>query len=410
MSISLTQTTKALRVVMISQGYFPLVGGAERQVTAVSQQLVRRGVEVDVITRRFPGLMPSETISGVTVHRLPAPQPKALASLSFTLSTLPLIRRLKPDVLHAHELLSPTTTAVAAGQLFKIPVVATIHGGGEISRLKQKAFGKTRLQIFRSRVSRFITIDRDIDEQLALLGVPQQLRTWIPNGVDIEHFCPANAAQKAQIKADLHLPEGPVVVFTGRLVSLKRVDQLISAWARVYQSFPNGTLLIIGTGPEESALKRTAYPAQTASLDAVDDCGTGIRFIGEVQDVVHYLQAADLFVFPSSREGLSVSLLEAMACGLAVIATDVGGNVDLIRHQQTGWLVPGNNTIELFIHLAEAMRILLLDQPLRMRLAQAGREHIVQSYSLAGVAKSLQELYIGLTAVTSHDNHNGRRT
>jgi len=279
--------------------------------------------------------------------------------------------------------------------------LATIHGGGEIHRLQQKTLGKTRLRIFSSHVDRFITIDKDIDEQLACLGIPKHLRMWIPNGVDVEHFCPVAATQKERMRADLLLPAGPVAVFTGRLVSLKRVDQLIAAWGGIRQNYPGATLLIIGAGPEETALKFAAYPAEPTPAGVEDDRGTGIRFLGEIQDVAPYLQAADLFILPSSREGLSVSLLEAMACGLAAIATNVGGNGDLIHHQQTGWLVPGDAGADLPARLAEAVRTLLADEPLRTRIARAGREYIAQSYSLAGVTKCLHELYLGLAAVES---------
>jgi len=300
-----------------------------------------------------------------------------------------------------------------AREIYKIPVVATIHGGGEITRIQQKTLGKTRLRIFRTHVDRFIAIDQDIDKQLARLGIPKQLRAWIPNGVDVEHFCPVSRAQKERLRAEFHLAESPVVVFTGRLVSLKRVDQLISAWAIIRQSFPKATLLIIGTGPEENALKRAAYPEHPSPADVQDDGGTGIIFLGEVQDVAPYLQTADLFVFPSSREGLSVSLLEAMACELATIATDVGGNIDLIHHQQTGWLVPGDDRGEFPTRLAEAIRILLEDKDLRERIAQAGRKHIVQSYSLASVVKLLHALYFELSLATSpviNLDQSGRRT
>lgn len=397
----------ALRVVMLCQGYFPLVGGAERQITAISEELVRSEVEVHVLTRRYHGQSPVETISGVTVHRLPTPKNKILASLSFTLSALPLIRRLNPDVIHAHELFSPTTTAVIARKLYKIPVVTTIHGGGEITRLKQKMFGKTRLRIFRSHVDRFITITKEIGRQLAQEGIPESLRTWIPNGVDLEHFSPVNLAQKNLLKTRLHLPEGQLVIFTGRLVVLKRVDKLILAWKRIQQNFPTAALLIIGNGSEEGALKHMSYSDQTESNEDRE----GIRFIGEMQDVAPYLQASDLFVLPSSREGLSVALLEAIASGLAVIATDVGGNADLIQHQKTGLLVPGDVDVELPYLLAEAMQKLLTDEPLRIRMIQAGLERIVQSYSLDVVTKLLHELYLSLNSMTStglKPNHRGR--
>ena len=384
-----SQPSRPLRVAMISQGYYPLVGGAERQITAVSQELARRGMEVHVLTRRFPGLAPEEMISGVYVHRLSAPQPKALASLAFTFNALARIQKLKPDILHAHELLSPTTAAVAAGALNKIPVVATIHGGGEIDRLTQKFLGNARLQIFRSRVDRFIAIDKDIDGQLARRGIPKSLRTWIPNGVDVDHFYPLPDTQKDRLRAELHLPDNPLVVFTGRLVTLKRIDQLIAAWVAVRPRCPEATLLIIGVGPEEAALKQAA---SNSGLDSEN----GIRFLGEIQDVAPYLQAADLFVLPSSREGLSVSLLEAMGCGLATVATDVGGNVDLVRHQQTGWLVPGNGDADFPARLAAAMCQLLEDEPLRDRLGKAGSRQVVQSYSLASVVNRLQELYLDL--------------
>ncbi len=114
-------------------------------------------------------------------------------------------------------------------------------------------------------------------------------------------------------------------------------------------------------------MKQAAYSGH-ADSGAEDE--TGIRFLGEIQDVAPYLQAADLFVLPSRYEVLSVALLESMASGLAAIATDVGGNVDLINHLQTGWLVSGEDGPELPVRLAEAMQTLLADELLRSRLAQ----------------------------------------
>jgi glycosyltransferase involved in cell wall biosynthesis len=101
-----------IRVAMIIQSYHPRVGGAERQLAALAPLLQAQGVDVHILTRRYAGLKSFEVIDGIPVHRLPIPGSRPVASLSFSLSAQPLLYRLKPNLVHAHELLSPTTTAV----------------------------------------------------------------------------------------------------------------------------------------------------------------------------------------------------------------------------------------------------------------------------------------------------------
>ena len=105
--------THPLRVAMLINGYHPRVGGAERQVGALAPLLQKQGVKVHILTRRYYGFAPFERVDGVPVHRLPIPRPKPLASFFFTLSGLVLLRKLRPDVIHAHDMYSCTTTAVA---------------------------------------------------------------------------------------------------------------------------------------------------------------------------------------------------------------------------------------------------------------------------------------------------------
>jgi glycosyltransferase involved in cell wall biosynthesis len=160
---------------MIIQAYHPHVGGAERQLMALVPLLQARGVEINILTRRYPGLKPFEMIGGAPVHRLPIPGPKPVASTAFTLAALPLLARLRPHVIHAHELLSPTTTAVAAKRLYNTPVVAKVLRGGvlgDIDKLQKKPLGQRRLATFRRQVDAFITISQEIDDELAALGVP----------------------------------------------------------------------------------------------------------------------------------------------------------------------------------------------------------------------------------------------
>lgn len=436
-----------LRVVMLINGYYPRIGGAERQLGALAPLLQAQGVEVHILTRRYPGLASFEEIDGVPVHRLPIPGLKSVASLSFTFKAMGLMRELRPHVIHAHDMFSCATTAVLMKQLSGIPVVVTIHGGGpggDIGRLKEKSLGTQRLALFQNTVDAFVTISQEIDSGLDELGVPPEARIAIPNGVDTERFAalkqPSNMpikqvsmpqgpqtwlmptssvrngasitslssamssalplslkqkhyssdAQpdmvpttrsplqdaKKELRASLGLPaNGLITIFTGRLVAGKRVDQLVAIWPAVRAHHREAYLLVLGSGPEEEALKQAAGP--------------GILFAGRVEDVAPYLKASDLFILPSAAEGLSVALLEAMATGLPPISTNVGGAPDIIKHGQNGWLVPPDHPSA----LQTALLTLLGNTTLRAKMGQAARQKVVNRYSLPVVAAGLRELY-----------------
>ncbi len=367
-----------IRVAMIIQAYHPHVGGAERQLMALVPLLQDHGVEVHILTRRYPGLKPYEVIGGAPVHRLPIPGPKPVASLFFTLAALPLLRRLRPHVLHAHELLSPTTTAVAAKRLFSVPIVAKVLSGGkqgDVDKLQHKPFGQKRLTTFRHQVDAFITISQEIDEELAAIDIPVEKRVFIPNGVDTDRFSPASLQAKQALRTQLRLPVGPIALFMGRLVPQKGLDQLINIWPEVLATHPQATLLIVGTGEKEAALRQMA--------------GANIHFAGRIDDVIPYLQTADLFILPSSHEGLSNALLEAMVSGLPSIATNVGGAPDVIVHDERGWLVPTKDQDS----LRDAIILLLADNKRRAKFSLLGRDYILQNYSLPLTAKRLVNLY-----------------
>jgi glycosyltransferase involved in cell wall biosynthesis len=371
--------TKMIRVAMIIQDYHPMLGGAQRQLAALAPLLKAQGVHVSVLTRRYSGLSSFEQVDGVPVYRLPIPGPKPVAALAFILTALPLLKRLKPNVIHAHELLSPTSAAIAAKRLYHLPVVAKVLRGGslgDIAKLKRKPFGQQRIASARRWVDKFITISQEIDQELAQVGVLPARRIFIPNGVDVERFAPLSLAQKRALRASLGLPErAPIVIFTGRLSIEKRIDQLISIWPVVRATYSDARLLLLGNGSEEARLKKSA--------------AAGVDFLGLVENVVPYLQASDLFVLPSATEGLSNAMLEALASGLPTVATAVGGAVDVIDHKVNGWLTPAENLDE----LQTAMLTLLSDLDCRLRMGKNAREKIIQNYSLPVTANRLQELY-----------------
>ncbi|HRQ40141.1 MAG TPA: glycosyltransferase family 4 protein [Chloroflexota bacterium] len=367
-----------LHVAMIIQAYLPLLGGAERQLAALAPLLENQGVDVSVITRRYPGLKEFEVIDNVPVYRLPVPGPKPVASLSFTLSALPLLQRLQPDVIHAHELLSPTTTAVTAKRRLGIPVVAKVLRGGvlgDLAKLERKFLGRKRMQTFKQQVDGFIVISQEIDAELAAWGVAPEKRVFIPNGVDTQRFAPVWLPEKERLRQELEIGEGETAVYAGRLVAEKCVDQLIQLWPQVREVYGRAQLLVLGSGPEEGRLKQLA--------------GEGVCFLGDVADVAPYLQAADLFILPSATEGLSNAMLEALAAGLPVIATRVGGAPDIITHQKSGWLVAPHQPGEWL----EAILTLFALAERRHDLGWQGRQMVAAAYGLTATAVSLAGLY-----------------
>ncbi|RPI29133.1 MAG: glycosyltransferase family 1 protein [Chloroflexota bacterium] len=370
--------SNCLRVAMIIQSYYPRVGGAERQIASLAPLLQRDGVELQVLTRRYPGLSRFEMIGGVPVHRLPVPGPKPAAALVFTLAALPVLRRFSPHLVHAHELLSPASTALAARRMFGTPAVAKVLRSGslgDLAKLRKRPMGARRIQALVTGLDAFITISREIEAELAAAGAPAEKLVFIPNGVDSRRFAPLAEPERQALRRSLGIDGGPAVLFTGRMSAEKRLDQLVRLWPQVRQAHPQATLLLVGEGEQRPELEQAG--------------GKGVRLIPPVDDVAPYLQAADLFVLPSATEGLSNALLEAMAAGLAVVATSVGGASDVIEQGVSGRLVPPDRPDLLL----EAINGLLAGPELRRRFGQAGRERMISEYSLPSVAGRLKELY-----------------
>jgi glycosyltransferase involved in cell wall biosynthesis len=265
-----------------------------------------------------------------------------------------------------------------AKRLLGIPVVSkSLRGGilGDLERLKNNPFGYRRLKMLQKHVDMFITISKEIKDELVKCGIPQERCTFIPNGVKLDRFQPVSKSDKKLLRKQLGLPDGPLVIFTGRLEMEKRVDQLIQIWLQVQKRYTDAHLLILGTGSQAEKLKRTA--------------GEGILFGGLVGDTAPYLQTADLFVLPSISEGLSNALLEALATGLPVVVTPTGGTTDIVHHKVSGWIVQDYNPQ----NLLKGILTFLDNQSLRESCAHEGRRYVVENYSLINTADNLCKLY-----------------
>jgi glycosyltransferase involved in cell wall biosynthesis len=205
----------------------------------------------------------------------------------------------------------------------------------------------------------------------------------IPNGVELP---PAVTAAERSHARDALRVSGKVALYVGRLDAEKGVDGLIRAWRTVHTRVDNATLLIVGHGPEQRRLEHLLreHPLSAAS----------VQLRGAVRDVRPYLQAADLFILPSRSEGISIALLEALAAGLPVVATEVGGNREVLGGSDVGVLVPPNDPE----HLASAISDALAAELDRDRVAAAARTHVAENFSLGHVVDAYEQLYARVLA------------
>jgi glycosyltransferase involved in cell wall biosynthesis len=229
-----------------------------------------------------------------------------------------------------------------------------------------------------------VSTSREIKAELAYVGVPATNVRHIPYGVDTEVFSPVSESVKSDLRRRLGLPSGLLVIFTGRLVHRKGVDVLLEAWSLCHQA-ADAALLIAGAGSERDNLLAQARGLGVESR---------VRFLGELADVVPYLQAADIYAFASRGEGLPNAVLEAMAAGLPVVATCIGGIVDAIQDSRNGVLVP----VEDARATAKALDTLLARPEMRSQLGREARGTVIGEYSLDIATERYLALYGELRA------------
>jgi len=373
---------------MVIQSFLPVLGGAQRQVDLLAPLMRRRGVDVVVVTRRPAGAPKTETRPGLRVIRMPGPEHGAAASIRYTLAGTTTVARLRPDVIHVYDLLSPATIGLLSGPMTAAPVVAKVLStgpGGDLDRLAQKPLGKTRLKEISRRFSTFICLSEQVRADLAAEGVAKAKLRRIPNGVDLGRFHPPDGPERTTLRRELGIPVGgQVALYSGRFDPVKRVDLLLEAVARSDDTH----LLLLGEGPCHADLLR---------LTAEHGIADRVTFMPRTDDPAPVYRAADLYVSASTTEGMSNSMLEAMASGLPIVTTTASGTGELVR-PGTGTVVAGADPGGAIGH--ELDRI--AGDPEWLRQHGAGARRLVEAeFSLETVAELLVSLYEELAATAA---------
>ena len=300
------------------------------------------------------------------------------------LRLLALIRRLKPAIVHSRGLsgLNSALPALLSG----VPV--RIHGehGRDIGDLDGSSpKGQWIRRLHRPLINHYIALSKDLESYLQnQIGVAPQHITQIYNGVNCRNFRPASGGRDALADPNF-APKGTFVIGTvGRMQAVKDQVTLTRAFIHLASLVPNDKhklrLMLVGDGPllaqcnrllTDAGLKHQAWLA------------------GERDDVAELIRCMDLFVLPSLAEGISNTILEAMSCGLPIVATDVGGNPELVDDGVTGFLVPVSDSIA----LAHAMQRYFLNQELLKLHGKAGRIKTETRFSMETMVNSYMQVY-----------------
>lgn len=288
------------------------------------------------------------------------------------------LRKLKPDLVHASLTLSPLDFLLPEiCEELNLPLVATFHPAFDRKR-RNLTSGTQHLmyQLYApflanyDRVIVFSHIQRDL---LVRLGVPAAQVVVIPNGVDVEKYSPGYSQLKAELNAQR------IFVYQGRIALEKNVESLLKAWKQSDMG-SDSKLVIVGNGPLAPALK-AAYGADIGVI--------WLGFVAEENRRIEILRGADVFILPSLVEGLSLSLLEAMSCGIACLATDAGADGEVLE-EGAGIVL---NTHRVSTQLQTLLPMFRDHPELTTLLGRKARQRVLDRYTLANNITQLEELY-----------------
>lgn len=394
-----------MRILVLAESFYPLGGGVGTYGLALSRELVERGVTVTVVTRRQQSQLEShEVMEGVDIVRL---SPAGFQRTGKYLTLAPVLHyllkhRKEYDLIYVWGLRILGGAAVIAGRYLGKPVVLRAEQTGEISgsfawqdRKSKTGVGdrvlraalRARDSLLR-RADRFVAISGDIADEFLAAGYQGDRMIRIPNGVDLHRFQPVTREDAYQRRDQLGLPRRSFLfVYSGRLHRHKGLLTLLDAWRHLMAMEKSAHLLLLGENSPNLGVE--AELRQFVSQHLLRDT---ITFAGRQADVLPWLQAADAFVLPSQREGLSISLLEAMATGLPAVGTRTSGTIELIRQGQNGYLVDIGDAVA----MTRAMGNLLRHPREAREMGRAGRAIVEGEFGLEVAADRHLALFSGL--------------
>ncbi len=373
-----------MKILCVVDGRFPWTGGSQKQAILIAERMREKGHAVEYLCPDLE-VNSSETtlINGIQCRRLGFLRVPGLASASYCLNVawFLLLHGRSYDVIHIHMVEKFAAVLGVLKPVVKARVLAKVAGAtefdGGVFDTRKSTWINRLVRKLALGIGVFQTISRDTQQRLKALGVRDEDMLVLPNAIDVHDFTPSQALHGGEQS------DTTVIAFSGRLVEVKCLPNLIDALAQLKANCaPRVELWLAGDGPMRSTLE-----AQVKRLDL----STEVKFFGEIADVPAFLNGAHAYCQVSRMEGLSNSVLEAMASGLPCVLTRISGNEDLLVEGETGFGVDVDDPIG----LASQLQKLVDDRQRCRHMGATARQFVESAFSVEHVTAQIERCYRG---------------
>ncbi|MEM3499910.1 MAG: glycosyltransferase family 4 protein [Candidatus Bilamarchaeaceae archaeon] len=374
-----------MKILLCPEYFFPHVGGGEVWLFHLSKILVNKGYGITVISYKHPKCMRNEILSGIKILRIglfpiAGVQPYFKRAIVSAFGVIVYGFKLEYDILLVNQTF-PLLPSYLVSKIKRKPIIAVFHDiyGLKFS-LKEKGLikglirGIVELISIKLDYDIILTVSESTKRKLVNVGVKENKIHVVGGGVDLNEIDFVNEQKSPK----------PTIIFVGRLVRLKKVENLLLAFKKVITKVHDAELYIVGSGPQENMLKKLAEELDLTSK---------VFFTGYVseEEKIRLMKKAWVLVQPSVAEGFGLVLVEANACKTPVIAVDSGGPREVIMEGRTGFLVEANNIGQ----IAEKIIEILEDKNRILKMGEDGRRVVEENYTWEKVAERVEKIILG---------------
>jgi len=361
------------------------LGGKEIATKNIAKYLAKKGNQVDILTSQDKGLPKESREDGFRIHRISYPRIRNFGFGVFWIKLFFYLRKIDFEISHSQGVLTAIPCFLAK-KILKKPYIVYCRGSDVYISWK---FKKLIFKSILKNADAVVVLAADMKEKIELEKACDNKEIFvIPNGIEFDKF--TNSAEKETINVPQVQKDEKIILFVGRLNQIKGIKYLIRAMGIIRGIMPKTRLLIVGYGEEKENLEKLVKELN------LENCTT---FTGKIpnEEISKYMMASDIFVLPSLSESFGIVNLEAMACGLPIVATRVGGIPEIVEDEENGFLVEPKNPEQ----IAEKILLLFKNEELSKKISNNNKEK-AKKYSWDRVVEKLEEIYSKVLSSSSY--------